>query len=65
MSVVLYNDLSGKELHRQVGTGRVMTSGSLGGVMVSTLAQDARVVGTIPILAVIFPMFITPRTISS
>ena len=34
-------DLSGKEVYI-VGVGRVMSSGSLGGVMVSTLAQNAR-----------------------
>ena len=34
--------LSGKELHRQVGMGRVLTSESLGGVMVRTLSQMAR-----------------------
>ena len=43
VSVVVYSDLSGKEPHRQVGVGRVMTSGSLGGVMVSTLARNARI----------------------
>ena len=36
--VVVFTDLSGKELHRQVGVGTVVTSGSLGGGMVNTLA---------------------------
>ena len=34
-SVVVCTDLSGGELHRQVGVDRVMTSGSLDGVMAS------------------------------
>ena len=37
VSVVVCTDLSGKEPHRQVGVGRVVTSGSLGGVMVSVV----------------------------
>ena len=40
--------------------GRVMTSGRLGGVMVSILAQNARVVGSIPIIGTIFPILIIP-----
>ena len=39
--------------------GRVMTSGSLGGIIVSTLARIARDVGSI--LGAIFPIFITPH----
>ena len=38
---------------------RVLTAGNLGGVMVSTLAQNARDVGSIPALGAIFPSFIT------
>ena len=39
-SVVICTDLSGKEPHRQVGVAKVVTSGSLDGVMVSPLAQN-------------------------
>ena len=35
-------DLSGKRPHRQVGLGRMVMLGSLGGVMVSTLAHNKR-----------------------
>ena len=35
--VVDGTDLSGKEPYRQVGVGRVVTSGSIGGVMVSVV----------------------------
>ena len=41
----LCTDLSGKEPHRQVGVGKVVTSRSLGDIMVSTLAWNARDVG--------------------
>ena len=51
-------DLSGKELHTQAGMDRVMTSGSLEGVMVSTLNWNARDLGLNPILG-IFPSPIT------
>ena len=37
VSVVVCTDLSGKEPHRLVGVGRVVTSGSLGGVMVGVI----------------------------
>ena len=47
MSVIVCTDLSGKESPRQVGVGTEVTSGSLGGVMVSTLAGNARDVGSI------------------
>ena len=63
-SVVVYTDLLGKKLHRQVDVGTVVTSGSLGGIMVSTLAQNASDVGSIPLLGTIFPIFITPTTLS-
>ena len=39
---------------------RVVTSGNLGGKMVSTLAQNARDRGSIPALGTIIPIFITP-----
>ena len=63
--VIVGTDLSasGKELHRQVGVGTVVTSGSLGGVMVNIPAWNARDVGSIPSLGTIFPIFITPTTI--
>ena len=40
MYVVVCTDLPSKQPQRQVGVGRV-TSGSLGGEMVSTLGQNA------------------------
>ena len=43
--------------------GTVVTSGSLGGVMVRMLAQNARDVGSIPTLGAIFPIFITDTTV--
>ena len=39
-----------------MGVGVVVTSGSIHGVM----AQNARDVGSIPTLGIIFPIFITP-----
>ena len=53
--VVVCTHLSGKEPHRQVGVGRVVESGSLGGVMISTLAEIARDVGLISALELYFP----------
>ena len=50
MSVEVCTDLAGNEPHSQVGMGRVGTSGSLGDVMVSTLDENARDVGSIPAL---------------
>ena len=47
-------------LIRQVNIGWVGTWGSLGGVMVTTLAQNARDVGSIPVLGTIFQNVITP-----
>ena len=38
---------------------RMVTSGSLRGVVVSTLTQNARDVGSIPVLGIIFPIFVT------
>ena len=46
--------------HIQVAVGTVVTVGSLGGVMVSTLARNARDVGSIPTLGTILPIFIIP-----
>ena len=56
-SAVVFTDVSGNEPHRQVGVGRVVTSGSLGGVMVCTLTQIVRDVDSIPALGAIFPIF--------
>ena len=58
--VVVCSDLSGKELHRQAGMGRVVISGSLGGVIVKTLIWNTRYVGSIPTLGVIFLILINP-----
>ena len=63
MYVVVSPDLSGKEQCRKVAVGRVVTSGSLGGVMVRTLAWNARDVGSIPALGTIFRIFITFTTL--
>ena len=52
-SVVVCTDLSGTEPDTQLGLRRVVTSGSLSGVMISPLARHARDMGSIPI-------FITP-----
>ena len=61
--VVVYTDLSGKELHGQVRCGYSgVTSWSLGGVRVCTLTQNARDLALIPALGTLFPIFITPMT---
>ena len=59
MLVVVYTDLSGKELHRQTW----VISGSLGGVMVSRVARTARDVALVFALDIKFPIFITPMTL--
>ena len=41
----------------------MVTPGSLGGVIVSTLARNARDVGLIPALGIILPIFITQMTL--
>ena len=51
-------DLTCKKQHRQIGVRRVLTSGSLGDVMVRILAQNARDVGSFPVFGTIFPIFI-------
>ena len=51
--VVFCTDLSGREPHRQITMGRAVTSGSLVGVMVSTLVRD---VGSIFALGPYFPL---------
>ena len=54
-----------KELHGEGGLDRVVTSGSLGGVMISTLGWNTRDMGSIPALGTVFPMFITSMTLVS
>ena len=54
--IVDYTDLSGKNPYRQVGMGTVVTSGSLGSVMVSRLAHNVRYVSLIPALGTILPI---------
>ena len=65
MSVVLVDctDLSGKDAHRQVVIGMVVTAGILGGLMVSILVWNASDVSLILALRTLFPVFITPMTI--
>ena len=63
MGVVVYTALSNNEPYKQVDMGMVMTSGWLGGKMVSTLAQNARDVGSILALGTLFPIIITPMTL--
>ena len=43
--------------------GTVVTSGNLGGVMVSTLVRNVRDVGSIPALDTTIPISITPATV--
>ena len=50
MSIDVCTDLSGNERHTQVGVGTVVTPGSLGNVMASTLARHARYVGSVSAL---------------
>ena len=53
--------LLGKDPHIQIGISRVVTSGSQGSVMVSTLTQNARDVGSITAPDKIFhTIFVTP-----
>ena len=61
--VAVCTDLSDKEAHIQVGMGRIVTSGNLGGQIDSTLVWNARDVGPIHALGAIFPIFITPVTL--
>ena len=63
-SVLVSTDFSGREPHRKVpkvgGVGVV--SGSLGGVLVGARARDARDEGLIPVLYMVFFIYITPMT---
>ena len=60
MSAVVCTDLSGKEPHRQVDMGRVVTSGRIDGVMLSTLAWNAMEAVSIPAVGTLVIIFITP-----
>ena len=62
-TLVVCNDLSGKESYRQVDVGRVMASRRLGDVIVNTPARNTRDVGSISTLPTIFPIFITPTIV--
>ena len=62
-TVVVYTDVWSNELHRQVGMGIVVTSGT-SWCNCSTLARNARDVGLVPTLGTIIPIFITPMTVS-
>ena len=42
LNIVISTDLSGKELHKQVGGRSMAASGSLAGIMVSTWTRNAR-----------------------
>ena len=53
------------ELHRQVGVGSMMRSKRLGGVIVSTLALNARDMSSIPALGTIFPILVAPMTLDA
>ena len=59
-SVVVCTNLWGKELHRQMGMGDIREPMWCNG---TTLAQNARDVGSIPVLATIFSIFITLTTL--
>ena len=62
MRVVVCTDLWGKELHRQVDAGIMVTSGKPTWCNGYTLAWDARYVGSSPVLGTVFLIFITPTT---
>ena len=57
--VVVCIVLPGKNLNRHGGVGTVETSGSLVGLMVSTLPWNAKIVDSISALGTIFTIFIT------
>ena len=56
---IVCTDLSGKKPHMQVGVYRMMISGSLGGVMVSTLARNETDVGSNSALDTACIIFVT------
>ena len=59
MCILVGADITGKELHRRGYMCSTVTSGSLGDEMVSSLAQNARDMGSILLLGIVFPIFIT------
>ena len=59
VGVVVCTDISGMETHRQVGVGKMVMLGSLCGVMVCTLARNARDTNLIPALGTVFYIFTT------
>ena len=64
-SIIVCTELSDPKQnnsHRQVGVGRMVSSGLLGGVVVITLTRNARDVGSIPDLCTIFRLVIIPTT---
>ena len=63
MSIAVCTDLLGKDPYRQAVMGKVVISGSLGGVMGDTLTQNASVVVSNRAPGKIFPIFITLTTI--
>ena len=60
--VVVCTDLWGKESHRQASVNRARTSGSICGIMISTLARNPIYVGSIPDLGTISSIFIIAPT---
>ena len=61
--VIVWTDNPSKYPYRKVGVGRMVISGSLGWVVVSTLAQNARDIHLIPALGTICDLFITPTAL--
>ena len=61
---IVCNDLCGKELHRQVAVGMIVTSGKPICCKGSTLAWNVRDVCSIPAIDTIFPIFITHKALS-
>ena len=73
VTVVLCSDLSYKSythIHKHTWVtymsyiGSIVSTGTPGGVMVSTLAQNVSDVALIPTVGAIFLIFITPMTLS-
>ena len=61
MLILNSTELSSKEPYRhRTHIGAMVTSRSLGGVMVSTLTWNERDVGSIRVLGAIYPIFINP-----
>ena len=64
MYAVMCTDHSTKKQHREVGMLTVVTSVSIAGVLVNTLAQYVRDAGSIPALDTLFHVFI-PSTMQA